>query len=158
RGALLHQFQGELQVGLLVLRKRDRVLTRIAGRTIRSAALADRRHQTFKTEVTERVGADIFPDFLERVGRGDELRPFRRNDAVKTARDRRGATNPHVYFARPGGTHHLHDFSARRPADERVVDEDDATTLQNALHRVELDPDAEMTDRLLRLDERPADV
>ena len=44
------------------------------------------------------------------------------------------------------------------PAHERVVQQDDALALENAADRVQLDLDAEVPDRLLRLDEGPADV
>ena len=44
------------------------------------------------------------------------------------------------------------------PADDRVVHEDDALALDDLAHRVQLDLDAEVADRLLGLDERAPDV
>ena len=52
----------------------------------------------------------------------------------------------------------MHDLPARRAAHDRVVDQDDALAFEDAAHRVQLDAHAEVPDRLLRLDERAADV
>ena len=93
-----------------------------------------------------------------RVRRRDELRTARRIDTVEAGRHRRRTTDAQVHLARAGCLHHLDDLAARRSADDRVVEQDDALAFEDAAHRVELDPDAEVADRLLRLDERPADV
>ncbi len=90
--------------------------------------------------------------------RGNQLRPLRRVHAVETGRDRRRTTDAHVHFARAGRANHLDDLPAGRAAHDRVVDEHDAASLQDALHRIQLHAHAEMADRLVRLDERPSDV
>ena len=58
----------------------------------------------------------------------------------------------------PGVAHHLDDLARRRAADDRVVDDDDALAAQHRLDGAELQAHAEVTDALLRLDERAADV
>src|ERR1043166_9187219 len=63
-----------------------------------------------------------------------------------------------MHLARARAAHHPHDLPARRPADGGIVHEDDALALENAPHRTELDPNAEVTDRLLRLDEGASHV
>ncbi len=82
----------------------------------------------------------------------------RRVDAVVAAVHRRRRGDPDVDLLRAGLAQHAHDLARRRAADDRVVDEHDALALHDLAHGVELDLDAEVADRLLRLDERPADV
>src|SRR5262245_2438563 len=57
-----------------------------------------------------------------------------------------------------GAADRAHQLAARRSAHDRVVDDDDATSLKYLAHRVELDADAGVASRLLGLDERAADV
>src|SRR5262249_8948729 len=45
-----------------------------------------------------------------------------------------------------------------RPTNDGIVDEDDAPAFQQIAYRVELELHAEVTDPLLRFNERPADV
>ena len=82
----------------------------------------------------------------------------RRVDAVVAGVHRRRRRDAHVHLARAGLPDHLHDLARRRPAHDRVVDEDDALALDDFAHRVQLHLDAEVPDRLLGLDERAADV
>src|SRR5207237_229707 len=53
---------------------------------------------------------------------------------------------------------HLHDFLRCRAADDRVVDQDDSFVFDDLAHGVQFHLHSEAPDRLLRLDERPADV
>ena len=63
-----------------------------------------------------------------------------------------------VHLAGAGVAHHLDDLARRRAAHDRVVDDDDALAAQHGLHGAQLQAHAEVTDALLRLDERAADV
>jgi hypothetical protein len=53
---------------------------------------------------------------------------------------------------------HADDFAAGGPADDGVVDEDDALAFEQIADRVELEADAEVADALLGLNEGAADV
>jgi len=57
-----------------------------------------------------------------------------------------------------GGAQHLDDLAARGAAHDRVVDDDHPLALDHRAHRVELELDAEVADRLARLDEGAPDV
>ena len=53
---------------------------------------------------------------------------------------------------------HPHEGPLGVAADDRVVDDDQPLALDDVAQRVELEPDAELADRLRRLDEGPPDV
>ena len=55
-------------------------------------------------------------------------------------------------------TNHAHDFTAGGATNQRVVDQNDALTFEQAANRVKLQLDSEIPDGLRRLDERSADV
>ena len=63
-----------------------------------------------------------------------------------------------MHLARPGLADHAHDLARGGAAHDRVVDQHDALALEHLAHRVELELDAEVPDRLLRLDEGAPDV
>jgi hypothetical protein len=63
-----------------------------------------------------------------------------------------------VHLAGAGFPQHADDLARRVPAHDRVVDHDQPFSVDRRLQRIELQPDAELTDRLCRLDERAADV
>src|SRR5581483_10847749 len=113
---------------------------------------------TFTAEIGERVGLDEAANLLDRIVRGDELRARRRIDAVVAGADRRRRADAHVDFLSAGVAQHANDLSARGAAHDRVVHDDHALAFEHLALRVELDLDAEVTDRLLRLDEGSADV
>ena len=91
------------------------------------------------------------------VGR-DELLAARRVDPVVAGVRRRGRRDPHVDLGRPGRLQEPHELLRRRPADDGVVDEDDPLAADDGPDGVQLHLDAEVPDRLLRLDEGPPDV
>ena len=100
----------------------------------------------------------MLPDLLQRVRRRDELRAPRSVDTVEAWRVRRRTADSHVHFAGTCTANHLHDLSTRRPADDRVVHENDTPAFENAANGVQLDAHAEVPDRLLWLDEGAAHV
>ena len=155
----IRRFQRELQICTLVARGPPPDTRRCNTMCSTSpAALADRCPQPVEAEVREAVGIDELANLLDRVRRGNQLRSARRVHTVEAGRHGRRTTDAQVHFARTRRLDHLDDLPARRPPDDRVVERDDALALQDAANRVQLDPDAEVADRLLRLDERPADV
>ena len=109
-------------------------------------------------EVPERVGRHVARDLVHRVARRDELAPRRRVDAVVAGPLGGRARDAKVHLARAGVAHHLDDLARRRPADDRVVDDHDALAAQHRLDGAQLQAHAEVTDALLRLDERAAHV
>src|SRR5687767_1019884 len=75
------ELQGKLQVGGFVAREGHRILAGVAGRAVFRPATLDPRCQTFEAEIGDAVSVEVLPDFLHRVGRGDELRATRCVDA-----------------------------------------------------------------------------
>ncbi len=63
-----------------------------------------------------------------------------------------------MHFRSAGAAHHADNFAARCPADDGVVNEDDALALKQIVHGVELEADAEVADALFRFDKCTADV
>src|SRR5215467_568197 len=63
-----------------------------------------------------------------------------------------------MYFYRTSFTQHAHDRTLSVAADDRIVDDDEPLTADVVAQRVELEPDAQLPDRLGRLDEGPPDV
>ena len=93
-----------------------------------------------------------------RVGRGDQLGLDLGVDAVEArVVDRRGA-DPDVDLGRAGLAQQLDDPLGRRPAHDRIVDDDQALAVDHLAQRVELDRHAAMAQPGRRLDERPPGV
>src|SRR5262249_54098900 len=120
--------------------------------------VSDRVQQPFKAQVSHAVGIEILRNLINRVRRGDQFRASRRIDPVKAWRNGRWTADAYVYLFRPGGPHHFHDLPARGASNDRIVNQDHPSTLEDALDRVQLDPYAEVANRRLWLDERAADI
>src|SRR5207253_2593766 len=95
---------------------------------------------------------------VDGVAGGDELATRRRVDAVVAGPLGRRARDAEVDLACAGVTHHLDDLARGGATDDRVVDDDHALALEDGLDGVQLEANAEVPDRLLRLDEGAADV
>src|SRR5688572_17931753 len=150
--------QRQLQVAVRIARKRDRVLSRVARGAIRRTLGFDRRQQSAHAQVADRIGRDVLPDLLQGVRGGDQLAAARCIDTVEAGRHRGWTADPQVHFLGACRPHHLHDLAARRAAHQRVVYQHDTPAVEDALHRVEFDLDAEVANRLRRLDEGAADI
>src|SRR2546422_2399236 len=129
-----------------------------AGVTELARVGAGRFEHPVEREVAERVGAQVASDLLGNVTRADQLLPRRGIDAVVARPLDRRRRDPHVDLLRAGGANHSHDLSARRAPDDGVVHHPHPPALEHLAHRVQLHLHPEVTDPLLGLDERPADV
>ena len=109
-------------------------------------------------EVGQRVGLDVVADLFEVFVGGDEVLFARGIDAIEAGGDGWRAGDAQVDFSRAGGPHHANDFAACSPANDGVIDEDDAFAFQQGARGIELHPDAKVADSLRRLDERPAHI
>src|SRR6266571_331882 len=144
-------------VRLLLFGERDGMVVRVARRAERPV-LSDRPVHPLERQIAERVGPDGPPDLIDRVRRGDQLRPARRVHAVVTGPDRGRAGDAHVHLARARRADHGDDLPAGGAAHDRVVDQRHAPARQESADRIELQLHAEVPDRLARLDEGPPDV
>src|SRR5215468_8505928 len=63
-----------------------------------------------------------------------------------------------MYFDRTSFAQHAHDRTLGVAADDRIVDDDEPLATDVVAQWVELEPDAQLADRLGRLDEGPPDV
>src|SRR5262249_14162986 len=125
-------------------------LSRVAARGLQHA---------FQREIAERVGADIAANLLDAMARSDQLLPRGCvGPVVAGPLDRPAAATLVVHLARAGAPDHPHVLGARRAPQDRAVDDDPPPTFQHLAHRVELHLDPEVTDALLGLDERPANI
>src|SRR5437016_3927286 len=89
-----------------------------------------KRVQTLPAQIAERIRADIAPDLIDRMRRGEQLLASRRVDAVK-ARMRSGRSrDSHVHLARTRLPEHRDDLPERSPAYQRIFDEHDAFVAQ----------------------------
>src|SRR5438132_2619512 len=109
-------------------------------------------------EVAEAVGGDVLGDLGLGVRGGDQLAAHGSVDAVEARPAGGRRADAQVHFARAGIADHLDDLAAGRAADDRIVDHHHALAADDAGDRVELELDAEVADRLRRLDEGAADV
>ena len=82
---------------------------------------ASRPEHALEAEIPEGIDAEVLPDLLERVRRGDQLFPGRRVDPVVAgAGDRRGA-EAQVHLPRAGGPDHLDQALAGGAPHQAVV-------------------------------------
>src|SRR4029079_3201636 len=95
---------------------------------------------------------------VDRMSRSNQFGTARCIDAVEAWRNRRRATDSKVHFARAGCLDHLHNLPARGAAHEPIIEENHTLPFEDAADRIQLHLDAEVPDRLLRLNECPPDV
>src|SRR2546427_3946143 len=114
--------------------------------------------QTLETEIRDAVGVEILPDFFERMGGRNQLGPPGRIDAVEARRDGWWTADPHMHLAGARAANHAHDLAAGCTAHDRIVHEHNALAFEDTPDGIQFHPDAEVADRLLRLDERPPDI
>ncbi len=93
-----------------------------------------------------------------RLIRSDQVLLARRIHPIKTRRDRRRTRDPQMHLRRSRRSHHPHNLPRSSPANDRVVDQDDALPFQQRAHRIQLHPHAKVAHPLLRLDKRPPNI
>ena len=136
----------------------DGIDPRETGRAGRLLRAAERAQHSLHREIAEAVGLDVALDLLDGLVGRDQLAARGRVDAVVAGVHGRRRGDAHVHLARAGLPQHADDLARGRAAHDRVVDQHDALALDDLAHRVQLDLDAEVADRLLGLDERAPDV
>src|SRR5205807_1746949 len=142
----------------LQLHQVGRVNTRIARPPESALVVADGLFERGKREVAKRIRAEEFADFLGRLRGSNQFLARGRVHAVVAGRNRRRATDAHMDFGGASFADHAHDFAAGGAAHDGVVHQNNALAFDEAAHRVELELNAEIANRLRRLDERAADV
>src|SRR5215472_10887201 len=130
----------------------------VTRRTESTFGVGDGLFERGKREVAERIRAEEFADLFGRLRGGNQFLACGRVHDVVAGRDGGRATDAHVDFLGSGVANHTHDFAAGGAADDGIVHEHDALAFNEAANRIELELDAEIADRLRRLDERAADV
>ena len=136
----------------------DRVLAGEAGGAETFARLAGGVDHAVFGNVGQRVGADGLGDLLDGGAVGDQFRPGGEVDAVEAGPlDRRGG-NLDVDACGAGLAEHPHDGALGVAADDRVIHHHDTLAADHGFEGVELEPDAELAQRLRGLDERAAHV
>ena len=142
----------------LRLAQRDRVLAGEAGGAQPVGRLLGRGDQALLGDVAERVGVDRGADAVDVEAVGDQLGAAGEVDAVEARPLHRRRGDPHVHLDRAGLAQHPDQRALGVAAHDRVVDDDQPLAADDVAQRVELQPDAQLPDRLARLDERAADV
>src|SRR3989339_1507905 len=136
------------------LRRRQRIITGVAGEAEVCPGYARGLHHPFDREVMQAVQADEGGDFrFVRLFGGDELPPLRKIDPVGTGVASRRAAHDHVKLLCTTLPQVPDTVSAGRSPDDGILDDHDLLADNKRLHRIELDPDAEIPHRLTRLDE-----
>src|SRR4029077_18414841 len=119
---------------------------------------AEFRVHPFAAQVSEGVRFDKVADVFDRAGRRDEFRARRGIDAVIAGADGGRRADTHMDFFGARVAQHPDDLTARGAADDGVIYHHDSFPAEHFFWRFELDLDAKVANRLLRFDERPADV
>ena len=127
------------------------------GAELRRGLLGGGDH-ALRGDVAERVGAERRGDLVDPQAVGDELGAGREVDAVEAGPLHRRRADAHVHLGRAGLAQHPDERALGVAAHDRVVDDHQALAADDVAQRVELEPDAELAQRLRRLDERAADV
>src|SRR3954447_6061909 len=148
----------ELLAEQLGVRELHRVLTVEAGAAQVRLGDGGRPDHAVDGDVRQRVGAQRGADLLDRHAVGDELGPGREVDTEEAGPLHGRGRDPDVDLGGAGLAQHAHQRALGVAAHDRVVDDDQALALDDFLQRVQLQPDAELADRLGRLDERTSDV
>src|SRR5439155_12753304 len=154
RGAL---FEHEL-VTFLVLGYGDRGHAVEARAAEAVGGVAGRAHEARQRQVRQGIRDDVRTDLLDPKIRRDELGFGGHVDPVEAGPADRRAGDTQVHLARAGFAQQPDDLPGRVATNDRVVDDHEPLAVDRALQRVELEPDAELADRLRRLDERASDV
>ena len=158
---MLARFQAEreeLRLRLAVTFGRHGILTCPAGRAVRIRMTGNATEQSLEREIGEAVGSDETSNLLQGVIGRDQLAAGRRIDAVDAGKRRGRRRDPDVNLRGTGFADHADDLAGRRAPHDRIVHQHNALTGNQFANRVQFDFDAEVPDRLLRFDERSADV
>src|SRR5690606_6144325 len=139
-------------------RKLDRILTVEAGPAQPCPRLLGRGDQAVQGHEAEGVRADGAADAVDVHAAGDELGPGREVDAVEARPADRRRGDAHVYLHRARLAQHPDDRPLGIAAHDRVVHDHQPLAAHVVAQRVELEPDAQLAERLRGLDEGPADV
>src|SRR4051812_41109140 len=118
----------------------------------------ERAQDALDREIAERIGADELADLLDRARRRDQLGGDLGVDAVEARVVDRGGADPDVDLGGAGLPQQRHDLLGRGAADDRVVDDGEAPSLDHGPDRVELHRHATVAERLRGLDEAPTRV
>ena len=139
-------------------RERDRVLAGEAGGAEAFPGLAGGVDHAVFGDVGEGIGADGLGDFLDGGAVGDQFRTGGEVDAVEARPlDRRGG-DLDVDGRGAGFAEHPDDGALGVAADDRVIHHHHALAADHGLKGVQLEPDAQLAQRLRGLDERAAHV
>src|SRR5690606_15556640 len=100
--------------------------------------------------VAEGVGAEGGRDLVLVQAVRDELGTRREVDAVEARPLHRGCGDADVHLGGTRLTEHAYERALRVAPDDRVVDDDEALAADDLAQRVELEPDAELAERVRR--------
>src|SRR5450759_1442830 len=98
----------------------------------------ERREDAANREVAQRVGPDEVADLVDRMRRGDQLGLDLGVDPVEAGMEDRRRADPNVDLRRPRAAEQLDDRARGRPADDRVVNDDEALATDDLAKRRQL--------------------
>src|SRR6185436_12090319 len=134
-------------------------VVRVARRAVsRAQRIATGAQQPVDAQVSQAVRVNEASNLLDRqVGR-NQLISRRSVNSEEAGSDGWRTAYANVHFACAGVAHHLNDLLRSRPANDRIVDQNDAKPFDQVSHRVQFYLDAEVANGLFGLDEGPAYV
>ena len=116
------------------------------------------RQQPFERHVTHAVHLQEFPDLVQIAIVRQQLLFGGEVNAVEAGKSDRRTTDPHVYLPGSGLTQRPDLAPGGRAANDGVVHDHDALTPDNLVDHRQLELDFQLSGRLVRRDERSADV
>src|SRR5467141_1167368 len=120
------------------VRDLGRIFAREAGMAELARLASHGAEHAVERQIPEGLDPEMLADLLERMAGSDQLRLGRRVDAIVARARNRCGGDPEMHLLGTRLANHRDQLSARRAADERIVDDHNPLSLQYLAHRIEL--------------------
>src|SRR6187455_3683635 len=149
---------GVFEHGLVQVRRHRNRIFAAEARIAETIRIVDDGAQVRDAQVLEAFHPEVLADLVNRHRRRDQFASRRHIDSVEAGELDGGRRDAQVDFLRTGLSEHDNEFFHRGTTNDGIVHYHYALTLQDSVHRVELQPHRSLTEALAGLDERTTHV